>query len=55
MGNLYNIKQVQKRYAVCERTVFGWIKAGILKGMKIAGKWQFTEEDLLNFENNFKQ
>lgn len=43
---LLDIKQVQQRLRVSERTVFNLIKRGELTGFKVGREWRFTESDI---------
>ncbi len=42
MSDLLDVKQVQQRLRVSERTVFNLIKKGELKGFKAGREWRFT-------------
>jgi putative molybdopterin biosynthesis protein len=47
---LLDIKQVQQRLKVSERTVFNLIKRGDLKGFKAGREWRFTMSDIQDYE-----
>ncbi len=46
---LLNIKQVQDKLGVSERTVFRLIKDGELKGFKVGREWRFEESDIEDY------
>ncbi len=48
-GHLLNIKQVQERLDLSERTVFRLIKSGELKGFKAGREWRFEESDIKDY------
>ncbi len=48
-GHLLNIKQVQERLDLSERTVFRLIKSGELKGFKAGREWRFEETDIKDY------
>jgi len=48
-GNLLNIKQVQEKLTISERTAFRLIKIGELKGFKAGREWRFEESDIDDF------
>jgi len=48
---LYSLQELAKLLEVSERTMHNYIKAGKIKGVKIGGKWKFTEENLKKFIN----
>ncbi len=45
----FDIKQVQERLKISERTIFRLIKKGDLRGYKAGRAWRFEEEDISNF------
>lgn len=45
-NELLDVKQVQQKLKVSERTVFNLIKRGDLKGFKAGRSWRFTEADV---------
>lgn len=54
---MFTVADIQKRYAVGEATVLGWIRSGQLKAMNLGrtpgGKrprWRITQEWLTAFE-----
>jgi len=48
---LLDVKDVQKRLRISERTVFTLIKKGELRGFKVGNKWRFTESDIQDYED----
>lgn len=48
---LYSLQELAKLLEVSERTIHNYVKAGKIKGVKIGGKWKFTEESLKKFIN----
>ena len=46
---LYSLQELAKLLEVSERTIHNYVKAGKIKGVKIGGKWKFTEEHLKKF------
>lgn len=48
---LYSLQELAKLLEVSERTLHNYIKSGKIKGVKIGGKWKFTEESLKKFIN----
>ncbi len=48
-GELLDIKQVQDRLKLSERTIFRLIKAGELQGFKAGREWRFEESDIDTF------
>lgn len=48
-GEILNVKQVQDRLKLSERTVFRLIKTGKLKGFKAGREWRFEESDIEDF------
>lgn len=56
MGDdLLDVKQVQERLRVSERTIFNLIKRGDLKGFKAGREWRFSLEDIQNYERQQRQ
>ena len=53
--DLLDVKQVQERLRVSERTVFNLIKRGDLNGFKAGREWRFTIEDIREYENRQRQ
>jgi putative molybdopterin biosynthesis protein len=47
---LLNIKQIQNRLKISERTTFNLIKRGELKGFKAGREWRFSESDIKDYE-----
>jgi putative molybdopterin biosynthesis protein len=52
---LFDVKQLQQRLRVSERTVFNLIKRGDLKGFKAGREWRFTLEDIQEYEKKQRQ
>lgn len=48
---LLDVKDVQARLRVSERTVFTLIKKGELHGFKVGHKWRFSDTDIQDYEN----
>lgn len=46
---LYTVEEVSRLLAVTERTLREYLKAGKLKGRKIAGRWHVTEKALHDY------
>ena len=46
---IMDVKEVQERLHVSERTIFRMIKSGDLKGFKAGREWRFEESDIENF------
>ena len=46
---LWNVKQVQERLDLSERTIFRLIKNGELKGFKAGREWRFEESDIEDY------
>jgi excisionase family DNA binding protein len=49
---VYTIKQVAERYNVSTRTVYNWIKDGLLHAFRLGGKgdYRVRDIDLAKFE-----
>jgi excisionase family DNA binding protein len=45
-GPLLDIKQVQEKLGVSERTIFRLIEKGDLTGFKVGRAWRFEESDI---------
>jgi excisionase family DNA binding protein len=45
-GQLLDVKQVEKKLMLSERTIFRLIKSGDLKGFKVGREWRFEESDI---------
>jgi excisionase family DNA binding protein len=45
-GQLFDVKQVEKKLMLSERTIFRLIKSGDLKGFKVGREWRFEESDI---------
>jgi len=45
-STLLDIKQVQERLGVSERTIFNLLRRGDLKGFKAGRAWRFEESDI---------
>jgi excisionase family DNA binding protein len=43
---LIDVKQVQKRLGLSERTIFKLIRENELKGFKVGRAWRFEESDI---------
>lgn len=52
---LLDVKQVQQKLKVSERTVFNLIKRGDLKGFKAGRSWRFTEADVEAYINRQRE
>ena len=48
---LYSLQELAKLLEVSERTIHNYVKAGKIKGVKVGGKWKFTEENIRKFVN----
>lgn len=48
---IYTLKDLadKKILRIGERTIFKYLKKGLLTGSKAEGKWLFTEEDIKKF------
>lgn len=46
--NFYTLKDLEKVLGFQERTLFRYLKKGILQG-KMLGRWRFTDEDVKKF------
>lgn len=42
----YLIEEVAKELKCTERTIYTYLTKGKIKGVKIGGRWQVTEEEL---------
>ncbi len=49
MDKTYTLKDIEEILHVKERTLFRYLKEGLLKGSKMGGKWLFTNEDIKKF------
>jgi len=50
VGKMLTPEQVAERLAVTPNTVRGWLRSGMLKGVKLGKKvWRVREEDLQNY------
>jgi excisionase family DNA binding protein len=45
-GEIFNVKQLEKKLMLSERTIFRLIKSGDLKGFKAGREWRFEESDI---------
>jgi putative molybdopterin biosynthesis protein len=52
---LFDVRQVQIRLKVSERTIFNLIKKGELRGFKAGREWRFAPEDIQDYENRQRQ
>jgi len=48
MTKTYTLKDLEKMLNIKERTLFRYLKKGLLKGSK-PGKWLFTDQDIKDF------
>lgn len=46
---VYSVKEVMDILKIARRTVYNAISDGELLGTKVKGKWQFTEEQIMDF------
>jgi excisionase family DNA binding protein len=46
---LFTLTELEEVLGVTHRTLLTYIKNGILKGVKVGGKWKVTEENLRKF------
>lgn len=51
---LYSTEETAELLGVTERTVRTYIKAGKLQGVKVAGSWEISEENIKDFLNGKK-
>lgn len=54
-GPLLDIKQVQEKLGVSERTVFRLIDKGELTGFKVGRAWRFEESDIDSYIERQRQ
>lgn len=45
-GQIFDVKQLEKKLMLSERTIFRLIKSGDLKGFKAGREWRFEESDI---------
>jgi|WetSurMetagenome_2_1015567.scaffolds.fasta_scaffold52588_3 predicted site-specific integrase-resolvase len=50
MTKTHTLKDLEKMLNIKERTLFRYLKKGLLTGSKV-GKWRFTDNDIKNFLN----
>lgn len=48
MTKTYTLKELEKMLNIKERTLFRYLKKGLLTGSKV-GKWRFTDQDIKDF------
>ncbi len=46
---MLDVKQIQERLGISERTIFRLLKNGELTGFKVGRTWRFEESDLQGF------
>lgn len=46
---MFDLKQVQEKLRVSERTIFRLLKTKELTGFKVGREWRFTQEDINKF------
>ena len=46
---ILDVKQIQERLGISERTIFRLLKNGELTGFKVGRAWRFEESDLQGF------
>jgi excisionase family DNA binding protein len=46
---LLTLKDVAPIFQVSERTIYTWIRGGDLSGIRLPGKYLFSQQDLSNF------
>lgn len=49
---LISLRDVARRLKVSERTVYSWMRGGALSGIRLPGKYLFSQQDLMNFLNS---
>lgn len=52
---LLNMKQVQDKLGVSERTAFRLVKNGELKGFKVGREWRFEQSDIKDYIDRQRQ
>lgn len=48
MTKTYTLRDLEKMLNIKERTLFRYLKKGLLTGSKV-GKWRFTDQDIKDF------
>jgi len=49
LPNFYTPGEVARKVKVERSTVYHWLSAGLLRGLRVGSNWRITEEDLLEF------
>jgi len=49
LPSLYTPEEVARKVKVERSTVYHWLSAGLLRGLRVGSTWRITEEDLLEF------
>jgi len=49
LPSLYTPEEVARKVKVERQTVYHWLSAGLLRGLRVGSTWRITEEDLMNF------
>lgn len=49
MEKIYTPEEIAERLQVQERTVYGWLRSGKLKGSKLGRLWRIRESDVVAF------
>ena len=49
MEKIYTPEEIAERLQVQERTVYGWLRSGKLRGSKLGRLWRIREHDFVAF------
>jgi excisionase family DNA binding protein len=49
LPTLYTPEEIARQVKVERQTVYHWLSAGLLRGLRVGSTWRITEEDLLHF------
>jgi excisionase family DNA binding protein len=48
-GKILTVPQAAERLQVSERTLYGWLREGMIPGRKIGKVWRLSEEAIVDF------
>lgn len=51
---LLTVEDVAERLRVSKKTVYGWLRSGELRSIRLGGLWRISEEDLAQFIEEHK-
>lgn len=50
-NRLYTVEEVAKIFSVKPYTARGWLRDGVIKGIKVRGTWRVSQAEVTRFAN----